>query len=133
MKQPLLVLGIIIAISCNQNKKDVAKVGLVTDTTYTSGIIAINVSSNDYRAATLMRIIRDSVKLITTDSSGGKFTQEKKVVRDTSYYAWWPYIVPDSLKRPLKSKLDATKDSIIFRFRAMEKGMVLQDFNRSWK
>ena len=134
MKRTIAITIIILGLfSCNQTKKEDSTKPKPIDSTLTSGIIAVDVRINDYRAATLLRIVKDSVQMTVTDSSGGKITQEKKLVRDTSYQALWPFQVPDSTgKKAIKSKINPALDPTVLAWRIVRKEAVLQDFNKDW-
>jgi len=130
MKKYIAAILVLAFISCNESKKD-KPLAQAPQKTITSGLIVINISSNEYGVVTLERTIVDTVALVTTDTTGGKLIQEKKLTRDTSYKAWWPFKVPDSTgKAILKTKTG--QDSIIFKWAPLQRGMVLQDYNRNW-
>jgi hypothetical protein len=129
MKQLTILALALIMFSCTEEKE---KTTHETEVKLTSGVIVVNLNSNEYAIVALERTVKDSIKMTITDSSGGVITQKKRLVRDTSYKAWWGTQVLDSAKIPLRSRLDVLKDSMFFRFVPIQKEMVIEDYNRNW-
>lgn len=131
-----LILGIFVIflwclplISCSAKKQSKLS---GTEVVVTSGLIVANITTNEYYAVTLERTVKDSMMMTTTDTTNGKITQEKKLVRDTSYKVLWGFNQTDSLKQNIQSKIDPSKDSMIFRLTPINKNIVIADFNRNW-
>lgn len=131
MKKVLITLSVIIlAFACKEEKKETPK---GEETVITTGVVVIDLGTNYYATVSLKRTIKDSLKLTIIDSSGGKITQEKKVVRDTSYIAWWGQPILDSLNRPMKSKLNPQLDSVKYAWYPVKRESVIYDYNQKWK
>lgn len=133
MKQISIVLGLVLAMSCTNKVKSVILKSPKTDSATTCIKIALNISMNDYKDVTAKRIVRDSVREQTVDTtSRGQIIREIRAYKDTSYFAWWPLPVPDSTgKTALKSRLGG--DSVIYRFVPVQKEMVIYDYNCHFK
>lgn len=131
MKKAILGVFIIASlIGCNSKKSKKESSG--TEVKITSGIVALNITTNQYNCVTLERTIKDTIKMVVTDSTSGKMVTEKQMVRDTTYKALWPLAVPDSTgKTAIKTK--DGKDSTVWRFVPVDKQFVLMDLNKDWK
>lgn len=127
-------IGLIILFfisACGSSKKQKSKAPEPTVTSYTTVDVVINLATNEYMRFTAQKKVYDTVMLTTTDTTNGKIIQEKKLVRDSSYAVWYPWIVTDSTgKVSLKNK--AGGDSVIYRFTPIEKRLILQDFDKNW-
>lgn len=132
MKKALLIVTAIASFACSSEKKEKTK-AQPEEKVLTTGLIVINLSTNEYAIVALERTIKDTLKLTTTDSSGGKITQEKKIIRDTSYRVWWPYPILDSSGKVIKSKVNPAIDSTTLRFAPILNEIVIQDYNKNWK
>lgn len=129
MKKIIITLSVVIlAFSCKDKGKEL-KTG--TEETFTAGLVNVDANTNYFATIVLKRTIKDSLKLIVVDSTDGKLTQEKRVVRDTSYIAWWGETVVDSLKNPIKSKVNPKLDSARWGWVPIKKEIVIHDFNKN--
>lgn len=132
-KTALIVTTVFCLIACNEKKKDQTQIGTVRDTTLTTGLVLLNLGTNDYVTAALRRMIKDTLQMTIVDSTKGKIIQEKRRGLDTSYQIWWANPVLDSLRQPLKSKMDPRLDSVNFLWFQINKESVIHDYNKSWK
>lgn len=126
MKQGLIILALVFFIRCNtEMKKKQAEELKKSDTATTKlymAILGINVKGNDYRAATIKEIIKDTVKMVKVDST----TQKMMPAKDTSYFAWWPNKVFDSTgKTYLQSRAGLGGDSTVLMWTPMEKEFIV--------
>lgn len=137
MKFILTAIGIMLALfmqtNCGETQKE--KLAYKPDkpvTTITTVLIAFNIGTNDYRGLTAQRTVKDSLKIVVTDSTDGKIIQEKKWVSDTSYNVWWAFNVMDSAKKNVL-KTTHGQDSVMFKWVPCESAMIVQDFNKNYK
>jgi hypothetical protein len=121
MKQTLLALSALFIISCDNGSKPVS---VKSDSTWTSVLYAMDWNRNDYRASTAIRIMKDTLKVDTTNPT------KNIVVTDTIYIV--PIFIDsmvngqpvyDSLKRKVQN----------LQWVVLPKNLLLQDYNKNWK
>lgn len=123
---------ILISMGCGSNGQKQKNGPLESVTTYTTVDAVLNIGTNEYIRVTAKRTVYDTVMMVVVDSSDGKYIEEKRKVRDTSYQILYPWFVPDTTgKKPLRNKA-GTADSSILQWTPIEKRLILNDLNKNW-